>query len=69
MDRSIQFELVDRLTLICTESGIGESYENFVSKRALVKYQSQSEMIKGMLYVVPHLKILLNFEKFKFLNR
>ena len=27
------------------ESAIGESYESFVRKRALVKYQSQSEVI------------------------
>ena len=28
---------------------IGESYESFVRKRTLVKYQSQSEVIKLML--------------------
>ena len=33
---------------------IGESYESFVRKRALVKYQSQSEVIKVMLYTVLH---------------
>ena len=29
---------------------IGESYESFDHKRALVKYQSRSEVIKVMLY-------------------
>ena len=28
---------------------VGESYKRFVRKRALVKYQSQSEVIKVML--------------------
>ena len=31
------------------QENIGESYESFVHKRALVKYQSQSEVIKVML--------------------
>ena len=31
------------------EYGIGESYESFDYKRALVKYQSQSKVIKVML--------------------
>ena len=41
--------------IICDADGkgdcysIGESYESFVRKRALVKYQSQSEVIKVML--------------------
>ena len=30
---------------------IGELYESFVHKRALVKYQSQSELIKMLLYI------------------
>ena len=30
--------------------GVGELYERFVRKRALVKYQSQSELIEVLLY-------------------
>ena len=36
-------------TSICKKTAIGELYDSFVRKRALVKYQSQSEVIKGML--------------------
>ena len=32
-----------------SSSSVGELYERFVRKRALVKYQSQSEVIKAML--------------------
>ena len=35
------------MAFICV---IGELYESFDHKRALVKYQSQSEVIKVMLY-------------------
>ena len=45
---------------------IGESYDSFVHKRALVKYQSQSELDKVMMlyvHVVSHLKNPLNFDK------
>ena len=45
--------------------GIGESYENFDRKRALVKYQSQSEVIKVMLLYVSQFK---KFIKFLFLK-
>ena len=41
---------------------IGDSYERFVRKRTLVKYQSQSEVMKVMLYLVSHMKKPLNFE-------
>ena len=33
---------------------IGKLYENFVRKRALVKYQFQSEVIEVLLYLVTH---------------
>ena len=45
---------------------IGVSYECFDHKRALVKYQSQSEVIKVMLYIVSYLKKPLNFENSNF---
>ena len=48
-----------------TES-IGESYESFVCKRALVKYQSQSEVIKEMLQFHTSKKKKLNFENLNF---
>ena len=45
---------------------IGESFERFVRKRTLVIHQSQSEVIKVMLYLVSHLKIqILNPLNFK----
>ena len=49
-------------------STIGESYEKFVRKRPLVKYQSQSEVIKVIFYNFTLLKKLLNFENSNFLN-
>ena len=44
----------------------GESYESFDRKRALVKYQSQSEVIKVMLYVsiLDVTKVLTKFDVF-----
>ena len=39
----------------------GESYDSFDRKGALLKYQSQSEVIKVMLYVVSHLKNPVKF--------
>ena len=50
-------------------TSIGEAYESVYCKRALVKYQSQSKVMKVMLYVVSHLKKTLNFKKFKFFKQ
>ena len=48
------------------EIRIGESYEIFVRKRALVKYQSQSRVVKMMLSNFQTVKVryfkLLNYE-------
>ena len=52
-----------KITLIDQSQTIGESYKSFVRKRALVKYQSQIELIKVMLWFHT-LKKPLNFEKF-----
>ena len=48
---------------------IGEPYKRFVRKRALVKYQSQSEVIKVIVYLVSHLTKPLNFENSNSFNR
>ena len=49
------------IKLLREELDIGESYERFVRKRTLVKYQSQSEVIKMMFYRVTVTKVQTKF--------
>ena len=43
-------QLLSVVLACCYANQIGELYESFVRKRALMIYQSQSKMIKVMLY-------------------